>query len=47
MKAKPTTSIRIEPEILQEARIAAVSAKKTLGTWLEEAIAEKIARDKA
>lgn len=45
MKAKPTTSIRIEPEILHKARVAAVTTKKTLGKWLEEAITEKIARD--
>ena len=45
-KAKPTTSIRINPEILQQARIAAVTSKKTLGKWLEEAIVEKIEREK-
>jgi len=41
-KPRPNTSIRIHPEVLHEARIAAVTAKKTLGVWLEEAIAEKI-----
>lgn len=46
MNLKPT-SIRIEPEILHQARIAAVTTKKTLGKWLEEAITEKIARDNA
>lgn len=43
---KPTTSIRIDPEALHEARVAAVTARKTLGRWLEEAIREKIQREK-
>jgi len=42
----PTTSIRANPEILHQARIAAVTQKKTLGQWLEEAIMEKIERGK-
>jgi predicted HicB family RNase H-like nuclease len=45
-KAKPTTSIRVDPEVLQQARIAAVTSKKTLGKWLEEAIMEKVEREK-
>ena len=45
-KSKPTTSIRVDPEVLQQARIAAVTSKKTLGKWLEEAIVEKIEREK-
>lgn len=43
---KPTTSIRIDPESLHQARVAAVTVRKTLGRWLEEAIAEKINREK-
>jgi len=42
----PTTSIRANPEVLHQARIAAVTSKKTLGQWLEEAIMEKIEREK-
>ena len=42
---KPTNSIRIDPEFLHRARVAAVTAKKTLGEWLEEAIGEKITRE--
>jgi predicted HicB family RNase H-like nuclease len=42
----PNTSIRIDPDVLHQARIAAVTQKKTLGRWLEEAINEKIARTK-
>lgn len=38
----PTTSIRVDPEVLHQARVAAVTQRKTLGQWLEEAIAEKI-----
>jgi predicted HicB family RNase H-like nuclease len=44
---KPTTSIRVDPATLHMARIAAVTARKTLGTWLEEAIREKVAREAA
>ena len=40
--SKANTSIRINPEALHQARIAAVTAKTPLGQWLEEAIAEKI-----
>jgi predicted HicB family RNase H-like nuclease len=42
----PNTSIRINPEILHLAKIQAVTEKKTLGEWLEEAIKEKIERSK-
>jgi predicted HicB family RNase H-like nuclease len=38
----PNTSIRINPEVLHQGRIAAVTQKKTLGQWFEEAILEKI-----
>ena len=43
---KPTTSIRIDLDVLHQARIVAVTAKKTLGQWLEEAIREKIERER-
>ena len=38
-------AVRIEPEAWHQARVAAVTARNTLGRWLEEAIAEKIERD--
>lgn len=38
----PNTSIRINPDVLHQARIAAVTQKKTLGRWLEEAIVGKL-----
>jgi len=41
----PTKSIRANPEVLHQARVAAVTQKKTLGQWLEEAILEKIGRE--
>jgi len=44
--SKPNVSIRIDKEILHQARIAAVTDKKTLGKWLEDAIQEKIIRQK-
>ena len=37
--------IRIERDLLHQARVAAVTQKKTLGQWLEEAITEKIERE--
>jgi len=43
---RPNTSIRIDPEALHQARVAAVTARQTLGEWLEAAIAEKIRREK-
>jgi hypothetical protein len=45
-KSKPNVSIRIDKDTLHEAKIAAVTAKKTLGKWLEEAIKDKIVRGK-
>ena len=42
----PTTSVRMNPEALHKARIAAVTEKRTLADWLEQAITEKIERDK-
>jgi predicted HicB family RNase H-like nuclease len=42
---KPNTSIRVDLDILHEARVAAVTQKKPLGQWLEEAILEKIERE--
>ena len=42
---KPNSSIRIDPVALKQARAGAIAQKKTLGQWLEEAIAEKIARE--
>jgi len=41
---RPICAIRMKPDILHQARIAAVTQKKTLGRWLEEAIAEKVER---
>jgi len=41
------TGIRVKRELLHQARVAAVTQKKTLGQWLEEAILEKIEREKA
>ena len=43
-KRKPNISIRMNPEVLHQAKVAAVSSNKTLGDWLEEAIHEKIER---
>ena len=45
-KSKPNVSIRINPEVLHQAKIEAVKTRKTLGEWLENAIHEKIERGK-
>lgn len=42
---RPNLSVRMKPEVLYQARVAAVIRKKTLGQWLEEAILEKIKRE--
>jgi len=44
-EAKIPRNIRIRPTVLHQARVAAVTLKKTLGQWLEEAILEKIDRE--
>jgi hypothetical protein len=41
----PNTTVRVDPDILHQARVAAVIQKKTMGRWLGEAILEKIERD--
>ena len=42
---KPRLSIRMEPEALRNATERARTEGKTVGTWLEEAILEKLERD--
>ena len=43
-ETKEPRNIRIRPNVLHQAHIAAVIQKKTLGQWLEETILEKIER---
>ena len=38
-------TIRIYEEAYHQARVGAVTSKKSLGQWLEEAIREKLARE--
>ena len=38
-------TIRIKESAYYEARVAAVTARKSLGQWLEEAIREKLERE--
>jgi len=43
---KPNSSVRVDLDVLHQARVAAVTQRKTLGQWLEEAILEKVEREK-
>ena len=43
---KPNSSIRVDLDIIHQSRVAAVTQEKTLGEWLEEAIVEKIERER-
>ncbi len=38
-------TIRMNEEVYHHARVAAVTSRKSLGQWLEEAIAEKLERE--
>jgi len=40
-----THSIKIKLSILRKGKVAAVSADKSIGQWLEEGILEKIERE--
>ena len=42
----PNISIRLDRDAYQQARVAAVVARKTIGKWLEDAIQEKLEREK-
>ena len=42
----PNVSIRLDPDVYQQARVAAVTARKTVGQWMADAIREKLAREK-
>ena len=39
-------ALRMLPSAHRQAKIAAVTEGKTLGVWIEEAILEKVGRDK-
>jgi len=39
------TNVKINPDVLHEARVEALRSRKTLGEWLEDAIEEKVARE--
>ena len=39
-------ALRMLPSAPRQAKIAAVTEGKTLGVWIEEAIREKVGRDK-
>ena len=41
------TAMRIRPSVHRQAKIAAVTTGKTMGEWIEEAVEEKVEREKA
>ena len=43
---RPNLSIRLSPAALKRAKIAAAASESTIGKWLEEAIDEKIQRQR-
>ena len=43
---RDAVGIRISRDLLHQAKIAAVIRRKTLGKWLEEAIEEKVERER-
>jgi predicted HicB family RNase H-like nuclease len=44
-ESRKLIALRILPTVHRQAKIAAVTAGKTLGQWLEEAIREKAGRE--
>ena len=44
---KPVVSIRMDPAALRTAKQQAKATGKALGTWLEEALKEKMERERA
>ena len=42
----PNLSIRLSPEALKMAKIAAAASNSTIGKWLAEAIEEKLERQR-
>jgi hypothetical protein len=45
-RQREPVGIRIDRDLLHQAKIAAVVQGKTLGKWLEEAIEEKVERER-
>ena len=45
-EARKSRAIKIKPTILRKAHHSAIESQKRLGKWIEEAIDEKIEREK-
>ena len=45
-EARESKSIKMKPSIVRRAHLKAIEEGKTLGRWIEDAIEEKIERDK-
>ena len=44
---RTTKTIRLREEAYHQARVAAITSKKSLGQWLEEPIGERLAREES
>ena len=45
-EVRKSLTVKIKPSVQRAARHAAIESEKKLGTWIEEAIEEKIEREK-
>ena len=45
MSVRAAKTIRMREEIYHQAKVAAVVSPKSVGQWIEEAVAEKVRRD--
>jgi len=45
-EVRESKSIKMKPSIVRRAHLKAIEEGKTLGRWIEDAIEEKIERDK-
>ncbi len=45
MSVRAAKTIRMRDEIYHQAKVAAVVSRKSVGQWIEEAVAEKVRRE--
>ncbi len=47
MSVRAAKTIRMREDIYHQAKVAAVVSRKSVGQWIEEAVAEKVRREAA